>query len=151
MTASRESIAIALLALFRATPGGFITIGRRHIMPPALTPPQQPALFVTFTSEDVRQALPTTPGRATLEATLIVYCQGPGTDEAPGSETALAETTLNGLLADIEAALAPDSDGDAQTLGGLVSRCWIEGTLYKDPGILANQAMAMVPVRMLVP
>lgn len=151
MTASRESIAVALVALFKANPGGFITIGRRHVMPPQLTPAQQPALFVAFTSEDTYQQLPTMPGRTTLEATLFVYCTGPGAQEAPGTETALAETTLNGLLGDIEAAIAATPDGSAQTLGGLVSRCWIEGTAYKDPGILANQAMAIVPVRMLVP
>jgi len=146
----REPIAAALLALFKAAPGGFLTIGRRHVMPPDLTPTQQPALFIAFTSEDTVQKLPTMPGKTTLEASLFVYCRGPGTQEPPGEEQVLTESVLNGLLDDVEAALDP-GDGNPQTLGGLVSRCWIEGTVYKDPGVLTDQAMAIMPVRMLVP
>lgn len=150
MTGDREAICVALLALFRAKPGGFVTVGRRHIMPPLLQPAQQPALFVAQTMEETKQPNQGMPGITVMEATLFVYLLGPGVDEPAGEETTLAETALNALLADIEAALDSGSD-PAQTLGGLVYDCWIEGQAFKDPGILGNQAMAIVPVRMLVP
>lgn len=150
MVSSREAIAVALLALFKAAPGGFVTIGRRHIMPPQLSGMQQPALFLAGTMEDSKQMSRGVPGRTVVEFALFVYCQGSGVQEPAGEETAVTETVLNALLANIDAALAPDINGN-QTLGGLVSHCWIEGQTFKDPGLLSDQAMAIVPVRMLVP
>lgn len=150
MTPSRETVCAALLDLFKAKPGGFVTIGRRHVPAPKLGSAMQPALFIAVTLEETKQGAIGVPGHTVMEATLIVYCQGPAIDEAPGEETMLAESTLNGLLEDIDTALAPGIDG-TQTLGGLVTHCWIEGQVFKDPGILSNQAMAVVPVRMLIP
>jgi hypothetical protein len=36
-------------------------------------------------------------------------------------------------------------------LGGLVTHCWIEGRIEIHPGDLDGQAIAVVPIRMLVP
>ncbi len=120
-------------------------------MPPMLGPAQQPALFVVQVMEEAKQKSLGTPGVTTLEAALFVYCEAPGVDEPPGEETQLAETALNALLKTIEAAIKPPIDGQPQTLGGLVSHCWLEGQTFKDPGVLSHQAMAIVPLRMLVP
>jgi hypothetical protein len=150
MTPTRETVCAALLAQFKAHPGDFVTIGRRHIPAPKLGTVLQPAIFIASTMEETKQGMRGVPGKTVMEASLIVYCQGPGIDETPGAETSLAETTLNALLENIDAALAPDVNG-VQTLGGIVQHCWVEGQVFKDPGILGNQAMAIVPVRILVP
>jgi hypothetical protein len=60
---------------------------------------------------------------------------------------------LNPLLDAIAAALAPtgaDLVAGAQTLGGLVKHCWISGAIETDEGALGGQAVAIVPVEILV-
>ena len=59
-------------------------------------------------------------------------------------------TALNGLLDAVEAALNP-FPLEAQTLGGLVTHCWIDGSTDYHPGDLDGQAIAVVPVKVLVP
>lgn len=60
---------------------------------------------------------------------------------------------LNGLLDAVQEALrAPLFPAPGrQTLGGLVHNCWINGEIFKDPGDLDNDGMAIVPVKILVP
>lgn len=36
------------------------------------------------------------------------------------------------------------------TLGGLVHHCWIDGTIYHDPGLADNQAVILVPLTILL-
>jgi hypothetical protein len=47
--------------------------------------------------------------------------------------------------------LAPSPVSGVQTLGGLVSHCWIEGEIEQFPGVLDGIAKAIVPVKILVP
>ena len=63
---------------------------------------------------------------------LDVLYQKPGTDLFKGWTAAEKEANL----AAIDAALAPSALTGLQTLGGLVSHCWIEGKLMKDAGDL---------------
>ena len=37
------------------------------------------------------------------------------------------------------------------TLGGLVHHCYIDGSVFKDPGDIDAQAMMVIPILMLVP
>jgi len=150
MTIDREAIYVALFNLLSNTlSGSCATIGRRHIMPPDIGPEQQPALFVCGTGE-MRDPKPRgTPGKVTLKATLFLYCYDSGINEIPGQEQTLAATQINQLLSTIEDAIEPAHG--PQTLGGLVSHCWIEGETLLDPGIFGPQAVSMIPVQMLVP
>jgi hypothetical protein len=47
--------------------------------------------------------------------------------------------------------LAPTGRAETQTLGGLVSHCWIEGRIEMDSGDNDGQAKAIIPIRILVP
>jgi hypothetical protein len=87
-----------------------------------------------------RQPLPVK-WRASVD--LYLYAQAPDELTSPA-------TVLNPLLDAVEAALAPDPVGHVQTLGGLVSHCWIAGRIQTDEGVLGGQAVAIVPVEILV-
>jgi hypothetical protein len=141
--------------------GSLVTIGRRHIMPPSLSSAQQPALFVCSVGEESDPRPRGTTGKLKLDAMLFLYVFDSGVNEVPGQEEQLAETVIHQLLGEIDDALAPmrtfpdgsqqpDPSG-VQTLGGLVSHCWIEGRKEIDPGILGQQAAVLIPVGILVP
>ena len=150
----REPIWVALLALLQGSLGAkIVTSGRNHVRPPQLMPEQQPALFLLQVREKRDPRPPGTPGKVTLEGIIVLYCQSaePVVSET-GQDVALGATTLNSLFLLVDAALAPDNPMTGkQTLGGLVTHCWIEGNTDMDPGIVTQQAAAIIPVKILVP
>ena len=131
---------------------GFITVGRKHVPPPELTIPDQPALFQVAGKEvHIPQKVPGAPAKLLLRGFLIVYAFGPTVQENIGSETVLGETQINQLLKAIDAALMPDDCTTGKfTIGGLVTHCWIEGDTDVDPGIFGPQAAAILPLNILV-
>ena len=137
----REPIYAALFALV-ASAASFVTIGRRLRHWSDVGAAEQPALFMTQKSENAeeRQRLPVK-WRASVD--LYLYAQAPDELTSPA-------TVLNPLLDAVEAALAPDPVGHVQTLGGLVSHCWIAGRIQTDEGVLGGQAVAIVPIEILV-
>jgi hypothetical protein len=147
--ATREQVANALFAKLKsALSQQFTTIGRKHVLP---APEQQPALFQCGTKQIVRQKGQGFPGTLAMTFLLFIYAYDTAGDEVPGQETSLVETTINGLVEAVESAIAPVPAGDHQSLGGLVSHCWIEGESDIDPGIFGKQGFAVVPVHVLVP
>jgi hypothetical protein len=143
MVPSRETIVSALfdLALTAAT---FNTNGRRLQLWSKVA--SFPALFVQSTGthyppRDVRGL----PPKCTILAEIWVYTNV-GQDPNANPEAA-----LNDIIDAIEAALAPPPAGGVQTLGGLVSHCWIEGEIEQFPGVLDGIAKAIIPVKILVP
>lgn len=129
----------------------FVTIGRRHIQPPGLSPDAQPALFVIQTREKRAGANHGLPNMLTLVGFLIIYVAAPSTDEVPGEETQLAATTLNAAFKAIDDVLQPDDSSGRCTLGGEVYSVSIDGQVDQDPGIFTAQAAAILPIHMLVP
>lgn len=152
----REARWVALFTLLttKLASAGIVTFSRKHLQPPTLTPEQQPALFLVQARE-TRRGTPVigAPVQLILNGFIILYLQGPASlDEVVGQETELAATQLNALLKGIDDSLAPDSVVTGkQTLGGLVTHCWIEGDTEMDDGIYSPQAAAILCVRMLVP
>jgi hypothetical protein len=157
---NREAIWAALFAWFQSQLGGqFQTMGRKHVAPPDLTIADQPAFFqvagkeVHFPRQSTFSGMPV---RLQLKGFLILYLFDASPDEDIGQEQLLAETTLNGMLKAIDAALTPDMvpslpGGEGKfTLGGLVTHCWIEGDSDLDPGIFGPQCAAIVPINILV-
>jgi hypothetical protein len=140
----REPIYAALFQLVSAIPG--VTTASRRLKHWADVPPaDQPALFQVQKGETVtdRRGLP--PKRV-LAVELFLYAQSGGD---PGIAPA---QILNPLIDAIEAALAPDGPPPAvQNLGGLVSHAWIEGRIETDEGVLGDQAVAIIPIHLLVP
>lgn len=104
-------------------------------------PEDQPALYMEHTGESakVMRGLPTA---HVLSVNLWIYVK---TDENPTGPV------LNPILDAIDASLAPQTDGEnTQTLGGLVHHCWIEGETQIFEGDLGDEAVAIVPVKILV-
>lgn len=104
---------------------------------------QQPAIFQVQKGEmpgQIRQ-LPT---KWTLDVDFYVYVNS-GDDP-----TAAATELLNPILDDLEALFpSSDEDGPIQTLGGLVSHCWISGKIETAEGTLGEQEVAIVPIEIL--
>jgi hypothetical protein len=147
---NREAIYLALLEKLK-TAADFQTVGRKAVLPPELQPEQMPALFLVQTRQIAVPQPRGLPARWTLECDLLLYVyNGSTTYEPVGKESVVPVTELNNLLDAVDAALAPDPATGVQTLDGLVSHCWIEGEVQTDEGLLNPQAMALVPVKILV-
>lgn len=137
---TREPVYAALFALVSAAPG-LVTASRtlRHWsdVPASL----RPALFQTVKSETVAR----TTGRPpvwTLDLDFYIYVSTAGAT-SPG-------TVMNPVLDYVDAALADPFPGQPQTLGGLAQWARIEGRIETDEGTLGTDAVAIVPVRILV-
>lgn len=136
---TREPIYSALFALLSAA-ASFATASRRLRHWSDVGPAEQPALFVVQKSETAeRKAGLPAKWRAAVD--VYVYVHAPDETTAPA-------TALNPLLDAIEAALA--SQGVVQTLGDLAAHAWIAGKIETDEGVLGGQAVAIVPVEILV-
>ena len=136
----RGSIYAALFALIDTTPG-FTQIKQRLVMPSDDV--EMPALFLRraddeyFPRDDMRR-----PAKVILNAELIIYYRAMDVNEAPGIE-------LDVLIGNVEAQIAPSGVAEAQNLGGLVQRLWVEGTIKKDDGALSGLAGAIIPIKIL--
>ena len=107
--------------------------------------PAQPALCQAEHDETVAQATAMEP-RTTLGASWLIFHQA-GLDAA-----AVPAQTTNAILAAVRALFVDPTEPDlAQTLGGLVHKCWIEGRIQKFQGDLDGQALIVVPIKILVP
>ena len=128
---------------------GFRTSGRRrkHWQEVAA----QPALYVVAVAERWPGRATGIPAAVVIEAEIWIY------SDAGKNPDVVPDTVLNALIGAVETALAPTpvftgiAVQNAQTLGGLVEHCWIEGDLEKAPGDLEGQALAVIPVLLLVP
>ncbi len=138
---NREPIYAALFAKFAAIPG-IKTRSRRLKHWTDVPPSNQPALFQTQITEtaDKRPGIPT---KWTLRAEIYVYVN------AGKDPHAIPATAINAVLDAVEAALQPEPCEEEQTLGGLVQRCWISGTIETDEGALGEQSVAIVPIEIL--
>lgn len=142
----REPIYEALFALVAAS-APFVTKSRRW-RPWDQVSDAQPAIFMTQNAEDWRRVRGLPPVVA-LEVDIILY-SNVGSDP-----TILVSPPINALIRAVATALKPTTSGDAalnvQTLGGLVFRAWIEGRVEIREGMIAGQAIAMIPVKILIP
>jgi hypothetical protein len=141
----REPIYAALFTRLSAA-ASFNTASRRLRHWSDVTSAEQPALFQAQKSE-AAQRLRGQPPKWTIDVDVYVYAQAPDDQTSPAA-------VLNPLLDAIEAALAPAGadavTSGAQTLGGLVSHCWIAGKITTDEGVLGGQAVAIVPIEIVV-
>lgn len=137
----REPIMQALFTLLTSS-GAYKTIGRRLELWTKVA--EQPALFLRHVGDSYPPRPTGLPPKTEMDCEAWIYSKaGANKDIAP-------ETALNALLDGLETALLPDPF-PTQTLGGLVHHCWIEGRVEIHPGDLDAQAIAVVPIRILVP
>lgn len=112
---------------------------------------EQPALFLVHENSETHWSDNSLEiDSITLKAWIFAQNTPPVTTPAtyqrdiPGSQ-------LNALVQGIANALSMDNDDTGQfTLGGKVSWCRIDGTTELYPGDLGEQAMAIVPIRILL-
>jgi hypothetical protein len=138
---SREAIMQALFALVSGA-AEFVTALRRLRLWNDVAPGEKQAIFMCE-RDDVY-----TNGKNYLQIVemnvdLLIYIDA-GTDQSIAPIT-----VLDPLLDAADAALAPNPVTRRQTLGGLVSHCWIEGKIMKDPGDIDSDWIAVIPVKTL--
>jgi len=138
---NREPIYAALFAIANGIPG-LATVSRTFRFATDVPPAQQPALIQTQAQQaaHVVERLPT---RWTLHAVWWLYVHK---ESATGDYTV---QTLNALVDACEAALAIPPGFDEQTLGGLVVRARVAGTIETDEGLMLDQAVARIPIEII--
>ncbi|HEY2710056.1 MAG TPA: hypothetical protein VGI95_18575 [Caulobacteraceae bacterium] len=107
--------------------------------------PAQPALCQAETDETVSQVT-SLPSLTTLGASWLLYHQAGKDDDA------IPAQTTNAMLSAVKALFIDPTDPSfAQTLGGAVHKCWIDGRIQKFQGDLDGQTLIVVPIKLLVP
>ena len=143
--ATREAIMAALLAKLSGT-AEYASVSRRDRAPETVTPALSPALFLFEESETYRRDGPSKPAVRSLIVKAVIYNNvGPSSNVIP-------MTIVNNALDALDAALAPDVPGlNTCTLGGLVNGVLIDGEIAKSPGQVTGVAVAIVPIRIILP
>ena len=110
----------------------------------AMSPAEQPALFMRQKTETASDPTLGAPTVWTLSVELYLYAHSSDPYPAPA-------TVLNPLLDAVEAALAPSATTGVQDLGlpRMVQHAYIAGKIETDEGVLGDQAVAIVPVEIL--
>jgi len=143
----REQIYSALFATLQAAllapAGPFRIVSRRWQDPSQLSPADRPCLYQVQKDELVGTSLNGLPIHAKLNVDLVLYTAG---DSEPAS---VPSTELNSLLYAVESAVRSAAPGVAQTLGGRVSHCRIEGKIEIVENVQGAMALAVVPVEVL--
>jgi hypothetical protein len=139
---TRDAAYAALFARLQAV-SAFRTHGRRLRLLEELGQGELPALFLTVGNQETRRQRGLPPLHI-LTAHVFVYAGVSDPHAAPGA-------ALNALLDAVEAAIEPVPGQDAQTLGGQVHSCRIEGTTEVFEGTQGDRAAAIVPIQMIVP
>lgn len=154
----REAIFAAIFARLQGiTSPAIKTCSRKLIDFDAITPPQQPALFLVKGDEENPKPNRSLPPTWILKADIVVFCRN---DADP---SAAPSTLLNQLLTAIEGAfLRQPMEGFAPgqpyaqsnewwtSLDGLCSHCWIAGPIIVAEGGAVDQAVAVVPIEVEV-
>ncbi len=145
MTPSRNTIMDALKA--KVVAGGyFVTVSRRLKTWDQVPASEQPACFLYEHTDPVTHQSETF-AKNGIDVEVFIYTRCDNQDEVPAA-------ILNDALDALDAALTPtgaDLLRRRQTLGNLVSHCFVDGDIMKEPGDQDNQGVAIVPLKILVP
>jgi hypothetical protein len=146
----REPIWQAFFALLSGlSPATFATVGRRAIPFTQVPAGSQPALYVLERHEAAEAKNRGLPTLWRLKAQLYLYAQN---QPNVAGDNLGGGSVLNPLLDAVEGALAPQAvQGNVQSLGGLVSRAFIDGEVEVDEGNIDGQAVAIIPVTIIGP
>lgn len=143
----REQIYSALFATLQgallAPAGPFKTVSRRWQDLSQISPADRPSLYQVQKDELIGTGLNGLPIHAKLALDLVLYTSG---DSEPNS---VPSTELNTLLDAVETAIRSATPGLAQSLGGRVSHCRIDGKIEIVENVQGSMALAVVPVEIL--
>ena len=147
MSASRETILNALLTLAGTVTGiSAANTSRRNRAPEDITPAQCPALFVLESGDEYERPSPSLPPKRHLMVSLAIY-----NDVGAANLNLIPTAAINNALDALDAALKPTDPSGLFTLGGLVSYVVIEGEARRSPGDRTGKAVAIVPLRVMLP
>jgi hypothetical protein len=143
----REPIYSALFstlqAVLLAPAGPFQTVSRRWQDPAQISPTDRPALFQVQKEELASTSVNGLPLNWKLSLDLVLYSAG-----ANDSST-VPSTELNSLLDAVESAVRSITPGLAQSLGGKVTDCRIEGKIEIVENVQGSVALAVVPIEII--
>ncbi|HWF06361.1 MAG TPA: hypothetical protein VHA06_21915 [Candidatus Angelobacter sp.] len=143
----REQIYSALFTTLQAallTPAGpFKTVSRRWQDPSQVSPADRPSLYQVQKDELTGTTVNGLPIHAKMTVDLVLYTSG---DSEPSS---IPSTELNSLLDAVEVAIRSATSGIAQSLGGKVSHCRIEGKIEIVENVMGSMALAVIPIEIL--
>jgi len=147
----RENIYSSVFAFFsNLTVGGspaFKTATRKLTDWENVEAENQPALLMLQKSEFVSKPRGL-PAKWTFTIDLYVYVH----TGAINDETVIPTIMINPLIDAIEASIKIDDiNNSACTLGGLVSHCYIDGSVEMFEGGLGDQAVVIIPITIVVP
>lgn len=145
---TRDQAMEALLALVK-TAADFKTFSRRFKTWDTIARCDKPAVLITEPDEMHVKGKLQTPAVRTMTAEIWLFiATGLDPKEVPA-------TTLDDLLDAIDpvsgGVLNPGPMFRQQTLGNLVTDCYIEGKIMKIPGDLDGMGVAMIPVKIVMP
>lgn len=107
---------------------------------------EQPAMYLHRGPETAEQKHAFGVIKWTWKATVWVYYRVDGYK----TENFYPDKLTDQFKDSIEQLFQTDPLNGRLTLGGLVHHCWIDGTIYTDPGVSDNQAVIIVPISILV-
>jgi hypothetical protein len=105
---------------------------------------QRPALFQAAQSMTVEPFANSDVAKWEIPLRYYIYISHTGDPTTPPQDLLAAR------IAVLVAAFAPPAGFDEQTLGGLVASCDVSGEIETDEGTLGTDAVAIVPVRIVV-
>ena len=147
MNVAREVVATALFNLLKATQvngsSPFVSMGQNPKIWSKLTPGDQPAMYLVDIGETVVQNQAYGLSKYLLHFEILIYVR------ADASPAAIPATQLRTLRDAIDAQMQSIPPGERQTLGNVVYHAWIEGEVLVDTGILDQQCVVMIPVKVL--
>jgi hypothetical protein len=144
MNQPRETIAAAFTALFDGLKGApFATVSRVFQVPSEILPELTPALYIVEGDENVDEQAAYGLERYRFPFLLAIVALMP--DQQGGTAPG---TVLNPLLDAVDAAINP-YPGTPNTLGGLVTNCYIDGRITKADKFQGPHVAASVPVTIM--
>ena len=149
MTTTREEIAEALVTLLQDAYQWNQPVSRRFQLWSKIDPSLRPAAFLIESGEKYNPQSETL-RRRELTFKLYIYISSQPTDDT----TSTGGMQFNDILDAIDSAIAPsgaDLLRGRNTLGNIVSHCFINGQILLDPGDLDGDGVAIVPISVLVP
>jgi hypothetical protein len=122
---------------------GIKTIDRRVRYLQEMEASELPALFMAVDSQTPvqRRGQPT---RHQFTARVFIYAK-------TANRKTPADIQLNGLLDAVDDLIAPPVGEETQTLGNLVSHCWIDGPIEVFAAKDGEKSAAIVTIQMLIP
>lgn len=141
---NRETIITALFNLV-SNSATFATASRRLQLWSSVASSDKPAIFICERGDVYTHTSEAVPESVTINVDIYIYT------DAGKDQSIVPASILNNLIDSVESVLAPNPVTGLQTLGGLVSHCWIDGKIMKDSGDLDGDGVAIIPLKILVP